>query len=346
MTLTPAEILERLPARFEQARESGDLLFFPSTTHKHEAHGVEFEIRLCPALQNKPTLPTPRFDSDADERRAALEQQGKRHDPFSPPYNSNLLLGDLKDEQEGDEYVVLFNKFSIVPQHILLITKEYHSQSAPLMPPDLVQTYLFLMAAQKAGKRFFAFYNCGDMSGASQPHKHLQLIPLEEDGPPVEKLARKQTLEYLDRPFTIDSLPYANHIRRLPAFLPNASLEELEETLAKAFLGLLDLALSTYRHDPTPEEAAPSGKGLKGALSYNVLMTLEHMHVIPRKLETYKLKETGELLSINAMGFAGCLLVKSEQELDAVVKEGVGEILSGVGCKSIHEQQCEDISAV
>ena len=41
MTLTPAEILERLPARFEQARESGDLLFFPSTTHKHEAHGVE-----------------------------------------------------------------------------------------------------------------------------------------------------------------------------------------------------------------------------------------------------------------------------------------------------------------
>ena len=41
MTLTHAEILERLPARFEQARESGDLLFFPSTTHKHEAHGVE-----------------------------------------------------------------------------------------------------------------------------------------------------------------------------------------------------------------------------------------------------------------------------------------------------------------
>ena len=68
---------------------------------------VQFEIRLCPALQNKPTLPTPRFDSDADERRATLEQQGKRHDPFSPPYVPNLLLGDLKDEQEGDEYVVL-----------------------------------------------------------------------------------------------------------------------------------------------------------------------------------------------------------------------------------------------
>lgn len=47
MTLTPAEILEQLPAKFDQARESGDLLFFPSTTHKHEAHGVEVcELRI------------------------------------------------------------------------------------------------------------------------------------------------------------------------------------------------------------------------------------------------------------------------------------------------------------
>lgn len=47
MALTPAEILQQLPAKFEQARESGDLLFFPSTTHKHEAHGVEVcELRM------------------------------------------------------------------------------------------------------------------------------------------------------------------------------------------------------------------------------------------------------------------------------------------------------------
>lgn len=30
----------------------------------------------------------------------------------------------------------------------------------------------------------------GDLSGASQPHKHVQLLPVEDDGPPVEKLAR------------------------------------------------------------------------------------------------------------------------------------------------------------
>ncbi len=76
-------------------------------------------------------------------------------------------------------------------------------------------------------------------------------------------------------------------------------------------------------------------------LSYNVILTLEHMHVIPRKAENYTLAETGDALSINSMGFAGCMLVKSERELEAVIKEGVGEILRGVGCKSIHDQQCE-----
>lgn len=80
------------------------------------------------------------------------------------------------------------------------------------MPPDLVQAYLFLVAARKAGRKFFAFYNCkrnycttyaafahehtgGDLSGASQPHKHLQLIPVEDDGPPIEHLARGVKLE-------------------------------------------------------------------------------------------------------------------------------------------------------
>ena len=37
----------------------------------------------------------------------------------------------------------------------------------------------------------------GDNSGASQPHKHIQFIPLEDkDGPPLEKLARKAQIQF------------------------------------------------------------------------------------------------------------------------------------------------------
>ncbi|GJE92278.1 ATP adenylyltransferase-like protein [Phanerochaete sordida] len=340
MPETAAQIIAKLPERFEKANAEGDLLFFPSTIHTHEEHGVEWEIRLCPALQHKPHLPTPHFDAGADERRSALGLEGRTFDPFTPPYVPNLHLGDLKDEVDGDEYVVLFNKYSVVRHHILLVTKDFHSQTAPLMPPDLVQAYQLLIAAQKAGKKYFAFYNCGDLSGASQPHKHLQLIPVDADGPPVEKLARKANIEVQDRPFSLHSLPYANHIRRFPPSLPNASRDELETQLQRAFMDLLDLALSTFRRDPP---AAVNGAAGKSTLSYNVVLTLEHMHVVPRKAETYTLPATGDQLSINSMGFAGCLLVKSEAEFDVVVKEGVGKILGGVACKSIHEQQCDDV---
>ncbi len=38
---TPAEIIKQLPANFEKAKEAGDVLFFPSTIHKHSEFGVE-----------------------------------------------------------------------------------------------------------------------------------------------------------------------------------------------------------------------------------------------------------------------------------------------------------------
>lgn len=37
-------------------------------------------------------------------------------------------------------------------------------QNSPLLPHDLVQTYLLLLAARKARKNYFAFYNCEDLS--------------------------------------------------------------------------------------------------------------------------------------------------------------------------------------
>jgi len=181
---------------------------------------------------------------------------------------------------------------------------------------------------------FFAFYNCGDNSGASQPHKHIQFIPIEGDNcPPIERLAKAAKLESPDKPFSLTTLPYANHVYRFTSPTSSTSSipqSEVEATLANAFFSLLDLAISTVRHDP---DYPP------GPISYNVIMTLEHMHVIPRKRETHTLRETGEKLSVNALGFAGMLLVKSEVELEAVKKEGWGPILEGVGVKSVHDIQ-------
>ncbi|RDB24926.1 Diadenosine 5',5'''-P1,P4-tetraphosphate phosphorylase 2 [Hypsizygus marmoreus] len=329
-TMSPHDIIALISESFNKARNSGDLFFFPSTLTRHTDAGIEFEIKLCPALQKKPQLPTPDLEADPSAKAdLTVPNEKKLVDPFTPPFNPNLHIGDLCDE-DGEEYVVLLNKYALVAEHFLLVTKEFRSQSSPLMPSELVQAYLLLAAARKSGRNFFAFYNCGDNSGASQPHKHVQFIPVDEDGPPVEQLARAANLEVHDKPFSLTVLPYANHVYRFPSRLSSYNPDRLEYILSTAFLSLLDLGVSTIRHDPEYPAGRPS---------YNVLITLEHMHLIPRRRESYTIQQTGEALSVNALGFAGMVLVKSDEELEAVKKEGLGKILRSVGLESVHDIQ-------
>ena len=198
----------------------------------------------------------------------------------------------------------------------------------------------------------------GDRSGASQPHKHLQFIPTEnEDGPPVERLARAARIDKdgqcpssplfpilrvtkrsespfspIDKPFALSTLPFANHVRRL-ALPVSATHAELGPALTGAFIELLDLCISTVRNTADYPVGPPS---------YNVVLTLGHMYVFPRLRETHQLAVTREPLGVNALGFAGLLLVKSPAELEAVRAEGPGNVLRGVACESVHEMQVVD----
>lgn len=113
---------------------------------------------------------------------------------------------------------------------------------------------------------------------------------------------------------------------------PNTDPEELSHILTSAFMSLLDLTISSIRHEPSYPTGPPS---------YNVLITLEHIHLIPRREEWHILRDTQEKLSVNSLGFAGMLLVKSEEELEAVTDEGIVSILRGTGVGSVHELQVQ-----
>ncbi|KAG1799743.1 ATP adenylyltransferase-domain-containing protein [Suillus plorans] len=315
--------------QFEAAQSSGDLFFFPSEVSKHEELGTEWEIRICTALQKKPAVSPPAGEAGITPSDRS-DETVKKYDPFAPPYVPNLHVGDLRDESSGTEYGVLLNKYSVVPHHFLLVTKEFMPQNSPLLPHDLVQTYLLLLAARKARKNYFAFYNCGSNSGASQSHKHIQFIEVEDDGPPIEILARAANLEVSGKPFSLSSVGYANHVYRLPTLSNSASPEQLEQALFLPFLSLLDLVISTVRHSPDYPSGTPS---------YNVILTLEHMHLIPRRWETYTLGELGATLSVNSLGFAGMLMVKSDTERQALEQEKIETVLRAVGVESVHELQ-------
>lgn len=130
------------------------------------------------------------------------------------------------------------------------------------------------------------------------------------------------------KPFAIPSLPYANHIYRLPALSTGSTPAELRRILFPPLLSLLDLVISTVWHDPDYPSGLPS---------YNVIMSLEHIHMIPRRHDAYTLGDSGIMTSVNSLGYAGMLLARSDTELEQIKKTGPGKILRGVGVEGVHD---------
>ncbi len=60
--------------------------------------------------------------------------------------------------------------------------------------------------------------------------------------------------------------------------------------------------------------------------SYNVLLTKDHMVLVPRR------KENIGSVAINALGFAGTILVNSKAGLQYIHDEGPISILETAGC--------------
>lgn len=122
----------------------------------HNDSGIDFALKHLVSLKDRPSLKEQNFDKELK----------KSDDPFAKPYDQSVVI----TEDLTDEHAMLFNKFPITSSHVLVITKEFVHQKTPLTLND-VKACLIAMRSVENG---FIFYNCGKVSGASQPHKHMQ----------------------------------------------------------------------------------------------------------------------------------------------------------------------------
>ena len=78
--------------------------------------------------------------------------------------------------------MAILNKFNVVDHHLLIVAREFEDQRALLALRDFEAWWRCMSEYDSLG-----FYNGGPEAGASQPHKHLQLVPLPlaPQGPPV-----------------------------------------------------------------------------------------------------------------------------------------------------------------
>ena len=165
----PAGLWARVRARAKAARASGALHEVATEAEVVEGGGVAFVVRVLAGRKPRG------FGAPA----AA--------DPFDPPEPA-LTVGAV-----GPEHVAVLNKFAVIPHHLLLVTRRFEHQETLLTEADLEALRQCLAA--DAGAEALGFYNGGEAAGASQPHKHLQLVPLPlgPAGPPVPMEAALRT---------------------------------------------------------------------------------------------------------------------------------------------------------
>lgn len=76
-----------------------------------------------------------------------------------------------------------------------------------------------------------------------------------------------------------------------------------------------------------------------GPPSYNAILTLGHLYLIPRGKKNSTLPGTGDRISVNSLGYAGYLLARSEKELEGIKLTGIMGILADTGLTNVHDLQ-------
>lgn len=334
MQLGLSESLSTLVAkRFTAAEESGHLLF--SQTHLTTIHtaGIPYQLRYCPALANKPSG-APNSDKSTTK---------PKFDPFQDP-SPELLIAQIP--RENPTHVLVLNKFPVIPNHFILATKEWKLQTDVLEKEDLDATYSCIKAWGEENKtngtgpkRLFAFFNSGNESGASQPHRHLQFLPVEAMSQgdlgrwqPLIDTVSSQPTSSGSRYLRWAQVPFAHFALPLP---PNPSAD----TLHSIYISLYRAAFAAAQENPGSPPPTTSGPA---AISYNLAMTDSVMMICPRRSESARIpvdsaastgiSEAG-VVALNGTILAGTLMVKAEAEWDELRHhpESLKEVLAAIG---------------
>lgn len=224
-----------------------------------------------------------------------LTSKGPKPNPFLP-WEPPLEVGRL-----GTSHVLILNKYPVQPAHLLLITQQWQPQSGWLSEADWLA--VAHVAADTGGLWFF---NSSPTAGASQPHRHLQLLPREEGEAscPLAPLLQSQ-LQDQHQPWPWRYALSARWDARdgndlVPLYREHALL----------------LGLGDPGGPADPQHA------------YNLLFDDRWFLTVRRR------KEHCAGFSINGLGFAGFLLCTAHSNLDWLRAHGPWALLADVAAPS------------
>ena len=263
--------------------------------------GVDFLVRVVSSLARK------------DHYRNRSESEPEAENPFLP-YDADLYVCDV-----STHHVCLLNKFYVIENHALLVSREFEHQENLLTEADFAAWFSCLREFNSLG-----FYNGGKVAGASQTHKHMQLISLPLSNNEELEFPFAGLLQELKCQFTINErdfaaakqcgLPFkhaviALNVQQMP------DLQSAAAYLYKCYNNLLSaVGIGGINIDGDIRQSTP----------YNLLISKQWMWLVPRSHEFY------QDISVNALGFAGSLFVRESAQLELVRSSGPMEVLRAV----------------
>lgn len=295
--LEPGTLRDQAERQSQRALDCGALQPVDTTYEFVEHEGVAFLVRILKNLIRK----------DKDK-----QQQGKDFNPFLP-YDPNLFVADITDS-----HLCLLNKFNVVDLHLLIVTRTFVEQDTLLTQSDFEALWLCL--AELDG---LVFYNGGPGAGASQRHKHLQLIPFPL-GPDGMQLPIEQAIasaQFQGGIGQVPNFPFKHAIASLSPAWRQSPTQAAATTLDTYFK-----LLAAVGWPITPEPRLQPQPG-----PYNLLVTRSWMMLIPRSQEGF------EGISVNSLGFAGALLVRNSDQMQQLKDLGPMTLLQQVAIAQANE---------
>ncbi|KAI0976254.1 HIT-like domain-containing protein [Xylaria arbuscula] len=304
----PSNLSTLVKDAFAKAQASGDLIYYPTQVAILAVGSLAFQLRYSPALAQKPKLPKP------------VEPHARPFNPFENP-SPALLVAQLPPSHR-----LVLNKFAVVPEHFILATSDFKPQTHLLERGDVDAAYACVQAYRNAGRELFVFFNSGEHSGASQPHRHLQLLPVDR-----MKLGLEDVEKGREWAILADTVRGKESTLPFTVFTSPISVEMSAEDKHLAYLLLYKRAVRAVLAN-----AVATDEG-EAQISYNFAMTSTCIALCPRTAEGTSIKdgngnEIGKV-ALNGTLLAGTALVKNQVEWDALRSNQtmLPSVLGGIG---------------
>lgn len=215
-----------------------------------------------------------------------------------------------------DQYALILNKYPVFEGHSLLVTRNFAPQSNRLTKWDLDALHRCATAADAIG-----FFNSDTLAGSSQPHRHLQLVPLAS-------MTRLVDLDQVGIFSQVDALPeefwkWSGKTPFFPVVRKLAALEPIAHGLVRLpsratfdidfarYGGFADALLRSYVVLASQLDVLDT----EHDAPHNVLLHRGWILVVKRTVASV----AG--IGLNGLAYTGFLVIKEQQVFDLLTQD-------------------------